>query len=380
MSQNAHLMIVDDSPEDIHMLLAEFKDQYQLHAATSADDALQMLGDIDKPDLILLDVNMPGTNGYDACKILKQDPNLADISIIFLSANDSTEEIIQGLEAGAIDYVVKPYDPIILQTKVKNALALRNKKMQLKEQADMANQMVHTVMAESGNLGTIVNFYRSSFNVSSTKLLAELVVEALDSQGLDCVAFLSKGELLEMHSSSGMPTMLEIELMERLVEGDQPFVERGNSCFVVHHNVVVLIKNMPEDEVKRGSLKDQLQIMLEAAQAKLEFFLQMQYAASEKTRKIGDAIVETKSALDILRNEQESHKKRSMEILDEMVVKVEANFFSLGLTDAQEEQLLTLLSESVHESLEHFESGLKMDENIKLLVAKLSDAAQEAAR
>jgi CheY-like chemotaxis protein len=380
MTNNTRLMIVDDSPEDIHMLLAEFKDQYQLHAATSADDALQMLGDIEKPKLILLDVNMPGTDGYEACKLLKQDSNFADIPVIFLSANDSTEEIIQGLEAGAIDYVIKPYDPSILQTKVKSALALSDKKMQLRQQAEMANQMVHTVMAESGNLGTIINFYRSSFNVQSAKLLAELIVEALESQGLDSVAFLSKQHILEMHSSSGMPTMLEIELMERLVDGSDPFVERGNSCFVVHQNVVALVKNMPEDEVKRGALKDQLKIMLEAAQAKLEYFLEMESAASEKTKKIGGVIIETKSSLDELRNNQEAHKKRSMEILDEMVEKVEGSFFSLGLTDAQEEQLLNLLSESVHESLEHLETGLKMDENIKHLVIKLSEAAQDAAR
>ncbi|MFT7558331.1 MAG: DNA-binding response OmpR family regulator [Flavobacteriales bacterium] len=374
------IMIIDDSPEDIHLLLTELKDNYQVNAATSADDALQILGDNQNtPDLILLDVNMPGTDGYQACKIIKEDPLLQDIVVVFLSANDSTEEIIQGLDAGAVDYIIKPYQPEILQSKIKSALQTANARQQLKRQADAANELAFTMMAESSSLGSIINFYRSSFTVNNAQELASSTAEAIATQNLSCIVYFCEGGIKEVESSSGTPSMLEIELLERLVNNNEPFIEKDERCFAIQQNIVALIKNMPLENAKRGSLKDFLKITLEGANAKLSYFAERQALSAEKNQLIGSVIQETKAALDELREKQENHKKENLEILDRMVHKVEHSFVSMGMSDVQEDNLLELISESINEALDHMEEGLTMDENIKNLVVKLSEAAKNAA-
>ncbi len=380
MSSKARILIVDDSPQDIHMLIGELNDTYIITASTSADDGIAALRVEDKkPDLILLDVNMPGKDGYEACREIKNDPGLKDIDVIFLSANDTTEEIIKGLDLGAVDYIVKPYEPAILRSKIKNALESVTRKANLQQQAEAANQLIYTVMSESGNLSGIINFMRMSFEASTSSELMKITLDALRQTNLNAVVLFEQDTVSELGSTGADPNMLEVELLSRMKGHDKPFFEHGARLFVVQKSIVVLIKNMPEDNEKRGSLKDHLMILLEGANAKLKFFVELSAAAGKKYSAICQAVVNAKNALDSIHIKQEAHKKHTVEILDQMVEEVEASFLPMALTDAQESQLLDILSAAVDRSLAHMESGFKIDDEVKDIVKKLSIAARDAA-
>lgn len=118
------VMIVDDNPTNIEILGESLGDDYELVFATSGADALELVL-ADKPDLILLDVMMPGMDGYELCTILKGDPANRDIPIIFVTAMTQEEDEIKGLELGAIDYLTKPISPHIVRVRVKNHLELK---------------------------------------------------------------------------------------------------------------------------------------------------------------------------------------------------------------------------------------------------------------
>jgi two-component system cell cycle response regulator len=120
MPQN--VLVIDDSPE-IHVLLrARLKDEpITLHFAESPGAGLAMIADV-KPDVILLDVNMPEMDGYQVCRLLKANPVTVNVPIIFLTGADTTAEKIRGLELGATDYVTKPFDPAELRARVRAAL------------------------------------------------------------------------------------------------------------------------------------------------------------------------------------------------------------------------------------------------------------------
>ena len=100
-----NICLVDDRQENIQvlgpLLLAE---DYDLLVANSGEEALELINEI-KPDLILLDVNMPGMDGYEACRRLKMSEQTADIPVIFLTAQSDQESIQVGFDAGGVDYV-----------------------------------------------------------------------------------------------------------------------------------------------------------------------------------------------------------------------------------------------------------------------------------
>lgn len=119
----AKILIAEDE-RDIRDLVA-FTLRFAGHevfAATNGEEALEMAPNVN-PDLILMDVRMPRMTGYEACKAMKQNPDLKDIPVVFLSAKGQESEIQQGLEAGAEKYLLKPFAPDQLTVQVKEILA-----------------------------------------------------------------------------------------------------------------------------------------------------------------------------------------------------------------------------------------------------------------
>jgi DNA-binding response OmpR family regulator len=95
---------------------------YEVYAASNGEEAVELAPKVN-PDLILMDVRMPRMTGYEACKVMKANLHLKDIPVVFLSAKGQESEIQQGLEAGAEEYLLKPFAPDQLTTRVKAILA-----------------------------------------------------------------------------------------------------------------------------------------------------------------------------------------------------------------------------------------------------------------
>jgi class 3 adenylate cyclase len=104
------ILVVDDAPENIQAISTILREQgYQVLAATDGQRALDVLAKV-RPDLLLLDVIMPGMDGYEVCRRIKASPELAEIPIIFLTGKTETEDIVHGFQVGAVDYVGKPFN------------------------------------------------------------------------------------------------------------------------------------------------------------------------------------------------------------------------------------------------------------------------------
>lgn len=117
------ILLVDDEPANLRVLKQILHDNYRLIFAKSGEEALK-LTQRDKPDLILLDVMMPGMTGFETCQQLKADPNTAAIPVIFITALKDTDDEAKGFEYGAVDYITKPVSPPIVKARVKTHLSL----------------------------------------------------------------------------------------------------------------------------------------------------------------------------------------------------------------------------------------------------------------
>lgn len=132
--KRATILIVDDDISNIEIMNAVLEDAYEVCFAMSGVQALDVMRDI-QPDLVLLDVLMPGMDGFEVCRQCKNDPELVDIPIIFTTGLGDTEDEMLGLSLGAIDYVTKPIQPAILKARVSNHIELKNLRDQLAELA-----------------------------------------------------------------------------------------------------------------------------------------------------------------------------------------------------------------------------------------------------
>jgi len=104
------ILVVDDAPENIDLLTGLLKSKYGVMAARNGEIALKISQGANTPDLILLDIIMPGMDGFEVCRQLKENLETAMIPVIFLSGKLGEEEIRKGIELGAIDYLTKPID------------------------------------------------------------------------------------------------------------------------------------------------------------------------------------------------------------------------------------------------------------------------------
>ena len=120
----ATILVVDDTPDNLALMSGLLKSDYRVRVANGGDKALKIATSDSPPDLILLDLMMPGMDGYEVCRRLKHDPRTIHIPVIFLTAKSGTEDERKGLELGAIDYITKPISAPIVMARVKNHLAL----------------------------------------------------------------------------------------------------------------------------------------------------------------------------------------------------------------------------------------------------------------
>ncbi len=116
------VLIVDDSPENVHLIVRSLEPVYEILCASTGKEAMNIAFSAKPPDLILLDIMMPGMDGYEVCSRLKAHGPTADIPIIFVSALGQEVDETTGLRHGAVDYITKPFNPTILKERISSAL------------------------------------------------------------------------------------------------------------------------------------------------------------------------------------------------------------------------------------------------------------------
>jgi len=128
------VLVVDDTPDNLMLFTRLLKDKYSTKVANNGQTALQVAAATPGLDLILLDVVMPGMDGYETCRRLKASPATADIPVIFLTARNQVEDEAAGLALGAVDYLSKPISPPVLFARVAAQVALRGARQALERQ------------------------------------------------------------------------------------------------------------------------------------------------------------------------------------------------------------------------------------------------------
>jgi putative two-component system response regulator len=141
------ILVVDDNATNIDLLVGSLKDDYRLGIAKKGSAALEYVEKF-HPDLILLDIMMPEMDGYEVCARLKANPETSSIPVIFLTAMQDTTNKTRGFEAGAVDYITKPFHIAEVKARIQTHLMLEEMKAQLRAQNVLLEQKVEEKTAE----------------------------------------------------------------------------------------------------------------------------------------------------------------------------------------------------------------------------------------
>jgi CheY-like chemotaxis protein len=361
------VLVVDDSPEDIQFIIEALKNDYNVLVATSGAKALEMALREPKPDVILLDVNMPDMDGYETCRQLKQDSACRDIDVIFVSAHDTTEEKLKGYEVGAADYIIKPVDPVEIRQKVALAIANNTLNKDLEQEKNAAMKMAMTAITSTGELGVVLEFLKESYSVKDNAALAALISNVMLKYSLETVCYVRSPVSPCIHSSKMPVSPLETELLSRLTEKDR-IVSHGNRLILNYGNVALLIKNMPLDDSDLcGRLRDNLAILLEGAAARQET-IDLALLDASRQNQIQELIKSSNEALEVVAKEQQELKDNGMRIMDGVLNKIDSTFISLGLSEDQEDDILKIIQGGVEEMSKNMDRSVEVDRQMNRIV------------
>lgn len=159
-STKAEILLVDDKPENLRLLSTMLEEQgYEVREAINGNQALKST-QASPPDLILLDINMPGLNGYEVCQRLKADPTTSHIPVIFISAQDEAWDKVKAFSAGGVDYITKPFKVMEVLARIETHLKLGKL---VKRVTELQNQLRIEIQKRQ-NLETLLEQARQEIN------------------------------------------------------------------------------------------------------------------------------------------------------------------------------------------------------------------------
>lgn len=365
MTEQVKILVVDDSTENRLLLKMLLEDDYEIIEAASGEICLKLI-EQDIPDLILLDVNMPGLNGYEVCQKLRNNPETEDLPIIFVSALDSTEERLAGFEAGGDEYIIKPVDGEDLFSKINSNLKGYRQKKQELEASKSAMNIAFEAMTVSSELGQIIEFVKSGSRLQTRHAIGEAMLEIARDFQLNASIMVRADDPLFFGCDKNST---ESKFLIKAAQSPERMFMLGVRFVLRDLNIVMLIKDLPmDDENKMGRLKDHLAVLMDIADGYL-VKLSAQFDLKDQRTNFFKMIIS------LSEDQIKQTSKKVLERIDnsglvikKMVNNLEEMLFSLGLEDDQEKKMMDLVCATSIELEELNQSTKDLDEDLGMIL------------
>ena len=378
----AKLVLAIDDDKYVHHIIEESLAGFcKIIHAKDGDEGLRLTNKYN-PDIILLDIEMPGMSGYDVCKTIKHSESTQDIPVMFLSSKIELSDRVKGYSVGASDYITKPFNAEELIARIKVLYEYRQKCAKLKLDIVKANKTAEIAMTESGDMGRIMRYVGQSYHANNFQSLSEYFFTFFAPLNLDVVVvfwYQSKG-IFYSQQSGVCP--LEQELLEQHRHA-QRFVDIGSSTIINYPKVSLLIKNMPVDnDALYGRYKDLFPHILEVTNEKV-VTMERSESSYEQAAQISTALQDIVKQLTTQNVEQNKSTKIFIEQLHELdcaikLQQTQANPADLTLYISQLDQTMQLFV-SANSDLAFIKYQLKqVAESRNELISNLRTKAEAA--
>jgi DNA-binding response OmpR family regulator len=354
------VIVVDDDIDMQQLLRVYLAKRFDVVTCSSGEQVLTVLDSI-KPDLILLDVDMPGINGYETCKLIRQKG--VTIPIIFVTSYQNIEVHLTAYEAGGDDLITKPVESEILLHKATLAIRTKSEKDRLAQEAHTLHEMAMNFLSTAGENGVLLNFVRNGATAKSYEELAQHLVDSVSQFAVECTVVLRHPEGVTARASHGEPNHLEMAIMENMSTMGR-LVEFKRQYIVNYAQVSVMIRNMASDSAEKlGRIRDNVAILTETAEALCEnVFMRIQSMALAERMQV--AIMTAASSVEKVRYNHHHLMLDTRILLQELVDSVESTYSWLSTSRSQEEAISGRMNESVQKILLLLSTENKFDDEI----------------
>ena len=374
MSNKALILCVDDEPVNLTIMEELLQDSYELNTVNSGESCLQQV-DLQKPDLILLDVNMTDMDGLETCARLKSVAETAEIPIIFVSALASQAELMAGYEAGGDNYITKPFSEEILQKKIQIVLASQRRKQELERLSDRAVEALMNNMSATDELGMVVEFLHRCRTVSSLDDLARNVFDCLREFELDSSLLIQDQTENRVWFSDDIERPMESQILTSLRVQDR-VVRFGTRLAVSSDHATILVRNLPCGEDKIERVQQYLAILIEALESRINT-MHSAMLLEQRGQLLARVLQTTQDNLSSINDLHQQQATRSGEIISALESDIKRSITKLNLTKQRETGLMGVVTATVAQIESVYTDKTKIDEKFLAVIDDLSGALQE---
>jgi len=371
MAKQIDILAIDDD-KFIQKVIARSLQSDSMSVRTANDGESGIEEVIRKtPDIILLDVEMPGINGYEVCDRLRNMEQTKDVPIVFLSSHSSLRERMQGYEVGADDYLVKPFEKEYLLARINILTKYQLQREELKEQYQVAQKSAILAMTGSSELAIAMRFLEKSLTHHNINELTQGLLDSTDQFSIDCCVMVIINDQPLWYSSKGTVSPLEKELIDMCDKGAR-FLDFGGRTIVNYPSVSLLVKNMPLDDLERyGRIKDILPILLSSVNTKISV-LATQEALTQQSVDLLKSIKMIRGSLYHLGSSIVKNRKDSLEIMNNLVQGLNYDFMGMGLEEDQEEYLLKRIDTGIEDAMKEMDAGKEIRGALTFILTNLN--------
>ena len=362
MSDPFKIFAVDDDPVILEAVRNIVEPDCEVEAFESAESCLARLAQA-KPDMFLLDVGLPGMDGYALCRHIKDDEGLRQIPVTFVSAHDTIEARLEGYDAGGEDFIAKPVESEELLRKIKVAQHRVKDLRALREQADASDYLSSLALASMDEAGIVLQFMSKLIGWSTPQEIAEGLLELMQRYKLEGVVQTRVAEQSLTLSKSGADLPLETSVINHMRGMDRIFEFRSRS---VHNfdRVTLMVNNMPLDDPDLcGRIRDNLSVAAQGADSRLQ--------AIETEMGILDVLGNVRELIGAMQQAHVLDRAASNELMLELDQDLANSFVHLGMSDNQERRMEDLVGNFMKRLVALLDRGEEAQEALKGLSEKL---------
>jgi len=374
MSEKIDLLAIDDD-RFCHKLVAKtLADGFNVHSAFDGSEGITLAQEI-LPKIILLDVEMPGINGFEVCDQLKQIESTKDIPVVFLTGNGSCREMMQGYEMGGADYLVKPFKRDFLIAKLNVLSQYSESNLQLKQQVNDASKTAYTAMSGSSELGLAMRFVENSYRVKTCDELAKHLLEMFDQLNLNCVIYMSDYNSQYWYAKQKAISPLEKDIVN-LLRGQGRLRHFGCRTQINYANLSVLAKDMPIEDMDRyGRMKDLLPTICSAANAKIDS-INDEVVFQRQNDEISSAFKNIEKTLLSLSELVKSNQSEGQVIIKNMFEDMSLNIPKMGLEEDQEEYFLDTVAGTIDRAFGLTNASSDIEKAFNFVLKRISNLSE----